>query len=90
MHINVLTPEEEIYKGEIKSVKVPGTTGQFQVLQNHAPLVSSLDAGKVYIQESEGGMITFFIENGFIEVLNNQISLLVQGISKSTIPSSKA
>jgi F-type H+-transporting ATPase subunit epsilon len=71
-------------------VKVPGTTGQFQVLQNHAPLVSSLDAGKVYIQESEGGMITFFIENGFIEVLNNQISLLVQGISKSTIPSSKA
>jgi F-type H+-transporting ATPase subunit epsilon len=88
MHINVLTPEEEIYKGEIKSVKVPGTTGQFQVLQNHAPIVSSLEAGKVYIREEEGAMISFNIEKGFIEVLNNRVSLLVQGISDSTVPAS--
>lgn len=101
MNIAVLTPEREIFSGSIKSVKVPGVMGEFQVLNNHAPIVSALEQGKVEIVTAAGGYtyfdladsskksseeigkkITFQIEKGFIEVLNNEISLLIQGVSQ--------
>ena len=82
MNITVLTPDKEIFKGEITSVKVPGTGGQFQVLKNHAPIVSSLSNGKIAIVKADGGKLNFSIEKGFIEVLKNEISLLVQGVKE--------
>ena len=100
MNITVLTPDKEIFKGAIKSVKVPGALGEFQVLNNHAPIVSSLSEGTVSLETSEGSFeiyneeskglveqsgaskkITFNIGSGFIEVLNNEIALLVQGVT---------
>ncbi|NJN33385.1 MAG: ATP synthase F1 subunit epsilon [Saprospiraceae bacterium] len=82
MNITVLTPDREIFKGEINSVKVPGTGGQFQVLKNHAPVVSSLSKGEITIAKTDGGKLKFGIEKGFIEVLNNEVSLLVQGVKE--------
>ena len=79
MNITVLTPDQEIYKGTITSVKVPGVGGQFEVLKNHAPIVSALGEGPVRLKVSGGEDMTFSIEKGFIEVLNNEVSLLVQG-----------
>lgn len=98
MNITVLTPEKEIFHGNINSVKVPGSQGAFQVLKNHAPIVSSLEEGKVTIVTAGGGFrffdeesgaikeskeagktLIFTIQSGFIEVLNNEISLLVVG-----------
>lgn len=81
MTISVLSPDREFFKGEIKSVKVPGISGQFEVLQNHAPIVSALGEGSVYIKKSTGEDLVFTITKGFIEVLSNEISLLVQGIN---------
>ena len=78
MNISVLSPEREIFSGEITSVKVPGTTGQFEVLQNHAPIVAALTEGSVRIKKANGETYKFDIKKGFIEVLYNQISLLVQ------------
>jgi F-type H+-transporting ATPase subunit epsilon len=99
MNITVLTPEKEIFHGPITSVKVPGTKGQFQVLKNHAPIVSSLDAGEVVIETSSGEYryfdtetgtiatdntpgqkVSYRITKGFVEVLNNEVSLLIQGL----------
>lgn len=96
MNITVLTPEKEIFHGEIISVKVPGVSGEFQVFTNHAPIVSALASGVVTIVTSkgthryfdeasgdlleaneEGKKLTYTIEGGFVEVLNNQISLLI-------------
>lgn len=98
MRIAVLTPDREIFEGNITSVKVPGSKGAFQVLNNHAPIVSALDAGKVELVTAEGTysyydlqagehkegskageVISFQVEGGFIEVLNNVVSLLIQG-----------
>ncbi len=79
MHISVLTPDKEIFEGEITSVKVPGVSGQFEVLNNHAPIVSALGVGQVRLMKENGEKITFGIEKGFIEVLKNKVSLLVQG-----------
>jgi F-type H+-transporting ATPase subunit epsilon len=81
MYISVLTPDRTIYQGDITSVKVPGTSGEFEILENHAPIVSSLEAGPVRLIKEEGEQMKFHIEKGFIEVLNNKISLLVQGVS---------
>ncbi|MBR9920012.1 MAG: hypothetical protein GYB31_04175 [Bacteroidetes bacterium] len=97
MNVSILSPEKEIFKGPIKSVKVPGTLGQFQVLKNHAPIVSSLQPGKIEVVTSagehvyyneetgtlengleEGKTVTFHVERGFIEVLNNEVSILIQ------------
>lgn len=80
MNITVLTPDKKVFEGAITSVKVPGTDGEFQVLNNHAAIVSSLSNGKVKIRKADGSDMTFSIEKGFIEVLNNEISLLVQGV----------
>lgn len=101
MTIAVLTPDRKIFHGPINSVKVPGVLGEFQVLENHAPIVSSLEAGKVEIVTGDGEYtyydeateerktsshagekLIYRIEGGFIEVLNNEVSLLIQGVSK--------
>lgn len=79
MNISVLTPEKELYSGSITSVSVPGVEGKFQILRNHAPIVSALNEGGVVIRRADGQLITFTIQRGFVEVLNNEISLLVQG-----------
>lgn len=78
MNLIVLTPEKEIYKGSVSSVKVPGTTGQFEVLKGHAPIVSSLTEGEVRVLDEKGEKKTFQISGGFIEVLNDEVALLVQ------------
>lgn len=78
MNLVVLTPEKEVYSGVINSVKVPGTSGQFEVLNGHAPIVSSLAEGEVRILDENGEKQTFNISGGFIEVLNNEVALLVQ------------
>ena len=79
MHISVLTPDKAIFDGKITSVKVPGVSGQFEVLNNHAPIVSALGEGQVRLIQENGEKISFGIEKGFIEVLKNKVALLVQG-----------
>ena len=82
MELIVLTPEKEIFQGEINSVKVPGASGQFEILNGHAPIVSSLVTGPVRILNASGEKKEFNIEKGFVEVLNNEVSLLVQGFQE--------
>lgn len=79
LELVILTPEKQLYSGQVKSVKVPGTKGQFEVLQGHAPIVSSLETGTVTVKEEDGQIKTFEIEKGFIEVLRNEVSILVTG-----------
>lgn len=82
MQLSVLTPDVEYYSGEITSIKVPGAAGEFQVLKNHAPIVSALVDGKVEVKTVDGKLLKFMIRGGFIEVLNNRIALLAQGITE--------
>ena len=81
MKLIVLTPEKEFFEGEVQSIKVPGITGQFEILDHHAPIVSALTKGEIRITSSQGDT-KFTIERGFIEVLNNEVSVLVQGLEE--------
>nr|MBS0036907.1 ATP synthase F1 subunit epsilon [Saprospiraceae bacterium] len=78
MKLSVLSPDKEIFNGEVTSVKVPGTAGSFELLNNHAPIVSSISHGEVRVK-THNSQFKFKVEKGFIEMLNNEISLLVQG-----------
>lgn len=80
MNLVVLTPKKKVFDGEVTSVKVPGTGGIFEVLKGHAALVSSLDEGVVRVKVTHGEDINFEIADGFIEVINNQVALLVTGV----------
>jgi F-type H+-transporting ATPase subunit epsilon len=80
MHLTVLTPEKEIFDGQVTSVRVPGISGQFEILNNHAPIVAALSEGDVRILDAQGGKQVFTIKKGFVEVLKNEVSLLVQGV----------
>lgn len=82
MNLIVLTPEKELFNGAIKSVKVPGTTGQFEILKDHAAIVSSLAPGTVRIIDESGKESKIEIQKGFIEVLNNEVSLLIQSLAE--------
>ena len=82
MKLVALTPEKELYQGEITPVKLPGVDGQFELLNNHAPIVAALKEGEVRIIEASGERMTFNIVKGFVEVMNNEVSLLIQAIAK--------
>lgn len=77
MLLEMLTPNKSLFKGEIFLVRVPGTKGSFEVLNNHMPIISTLDKGNVKIITQEGKEEYFDIKKGFIEVKNNKITLLV-------------
>lgn len=81
MKIEIITPDRNIYSGEIRSVRVPGRKGSFQVLKDHAPIISTLDAGPVVIADEQGAEVHFEITGGVIEVRRNRIILLADSVT---------
>ena len=86
MNLEILTPEKKLFSGEVYGVQMPGISGSFEVLEKHAPLVSALKAGRVKVLKEKpsgsGGQDRFAyfdIQGGFVEVLNNRVTVLVEG-----------
>jgi len=80
MQVVILSPDKQVFQGEASSVKVPGSGGQFEILKNHAPIVSALSAGTIKVKVDTGESLAFQVDGGFVEVLNNEVSLLVTGL----------
>ena len=80
MKIEIITPEEKIYEGDIRSIKIPGKSGSFQVLNDHAAIVSTLVEGPVEVTDMQGVATTFIIIGGVVEVRKNVIILLAETI----------
>lgn len=80
MKIEITTPDRKIYEGEIKSVRVPGKKGSFQILKDHAPIISTLEEGYVFVVDEAGNEKIFNIEGGVIEVKANKIILLAESV----------
>ena len=90
MYLEIISPEAKLFTGEVESLTLPGTNGSFQLLENHAPIVSSLQAGAVKIKgnitisesyQSQFESISkdetlFTISSGTIEMRGNKIILL--------------
>jgi F-type H+-transporting ATPase subunit epsilon len=76
LYLEIITPEKTIFTGEVRLVQVPGTKGSFEILHNHAPIISSLQEGTVRLITTEGTEKTFDIKGGVIEAHNNNITIL--------------
>jgi F-type H+-transporting ATPase subunit epsilon len=80
MNLEILTPERKLYSDDVYGVQLPGITGLFEVLDRHAPLVSALKAGKLKVLKDKNNHFVYFdIQGGFVEVLNNKVTVLVEG-----------
>lgn len=80
MKIEIITPEKKIFEGDIKSIRVPGKKGSFQVLKDHAPIISTLENGPVIIVDQAGTETRYEINGGVIEVKQNKIILLAESV----------
>ncbi len=78
LKLKIISPERIVFDGEVKRVVVPGTLGEFEILENHAPIISSLNNGVVTYVPSAGDTNTLQVCGGFVEVQKNQISLCVE------------
>ena len=79
MFLEIITPEKKVFAGDVNSVQLPGTAGEFQILNNHAPIISTLQKGKVKVKDSNG-LQTFEINSGVVEVLKNKIIVLAEAV----------
>jgi len=79
MYLEILTPDQKVFSGEITSVQVPGASGSFEVFINHAPIISTLDKGNVTIRIAKEEQV-FAIDGGVIEVLKNKVIVLAESI----------
>lgn len=80
MHLEIITPEKKLFTGEVKLVQVPGSMGSFEILNNHAPIISTLDQGKIKIISPDDKITFFEIGGGIIEVKQNNIIILAETV----------
>jgi F-type H+-transporting ATPase subunit epsilon len=79
INLEIITPEKIIYKDSVDSITVPGTKGMFQVLKDHAPLMSTIEIGVITLKKNdENNYLT--TAGGTIEVLNNNVLILADSV----------
>lgn len=80
--LEIVTPSKTAFSGAINSISVPGTSGAFQVLYNHAPILSSFEIGVIKISDSNNNELIFATSGGTIEVLENKILILAESLER--------
>jgi len=78
MYLEIITPDKKVFEGEVKLVQLPGSKGAFEMLNNHAPIISTLEKGTIKIQEENGTEQLFEVDGGVIENKANKIIVLVE------------
>lgn len=82
MKVKLITPDKNIFEGEAISVKLPGAKGSFEVLENHAAIISILDTGELRIRTNEQQDLLYQVDSGLVEVAHNQVMVLVETVEK--------
>jgi len=80
--LKIITRESVAYEGEVDSVMAPGTQGSLGVWYNHAPLITSLDAGALWFRQSSGSETTYQVKGGFLEVRDNVVTVLTDELTE--------
>jgi F-type H+-transporting ATPase subunit epsilon len=80
MLLEIITPDKRIYSGKVKLVKLPGTKGAFEILNNHAPIISSLEKGTIKVIEEDGKELLFEVDGGVAENKDNKIIVLAESV----------
>jgi F-type H+-transporting ATPase subunit epsilon len=78
MNIEIITPDATVFAGKAKLAQFPGIDGSFEILKNHAPMISVLKKGKIKIQDENNQLQFFEVKGGVVEVLENKILVLAE------------
>lgn len=78
LKLKIVSPEGVAYEGNVESVSVPGSLGQFQILNNHAPIISLLETGEVIYKDLAGERKVKTVKGGFVEVQQNNVNVCVE------------
>ncbi len=78
LHLEIISPEKQLFAGNITIVQLPGTLGSFEIMENHAPIISTLTKGKIKVKETNGTITYFEISGGIIEASSNEVKVLVE------------
>lgn len=76
--VEIVSPAGKVFTGEATGLQAPGVRGSFEVLRNHAPMVAAFDVGTLRVTVPSGDHIVFATSGGFLEVLNNTVSVLAE------------
>ncbi|WP_162341085.1 MULTISPECIES: ATP synthase F1 subunit epsilon [Cyclobacterium] len=79
MHLEIITPDKKIFEGEVSEATFPGANGSFQILKNHAAIVSALEKGAVSYTSNEGKK-SLIVDGGVVEVNDNKIIVLAEKV----------
>ena len=79
MQLEILTPEHRVYSGNVYGIQLPGIEGSFEILDKHAPMIATLGKGKMKILKEKNQSELYEITSGFVEVLNNKTTVLIEG-----------
>lgn len=80
MHLEILTPQKKVFNGEIKLLKVPGSQGSFEILKNHAPIISTLEKGELKLVTDKNEVIQYTIDSGVVQAVDNKITVLAESL----------
>jgi len=81
MKLNILTPVKKIFEGDVYGILLPGVSGYFELLDNHAPILSALGKGQIKILKAKSNTTEIFqIESGFVEMSKNNTIVLIEGV----------
>ncbi len=78
MYLEIITPDKKVFEGEVKLIQLPGSKGGFEILKNHAPIISTLEKGPIKIQDENDKEHFFEIDGGVIENKANKIIVLIE------------
>lgn len=81
--LDIVTPTKTVFSGQVESFTAPGVVGSFQVLFNHAPLLSSIGIGEVKLHSEDGRTSRYATSGGFVEVKSNKVVLLAESAEES-------
>ncbi len=80
MYLEIVTPDKKVFEGEVKLVQLPGSKGGFEILTNHAPIISTLNKGTIKVQDMNNKEHLFEVNGGVIENKSNKIIVLVESV----------
>ena len=82
MQLEILTPTKNVFSGEVKLVKVPGSNGSFEIMKNHAAIISSLSDGELKVITASDETMRYKISGGVVEVKDNHVIVLAESIQE--------
>jgi len=80
MFLEIITPDKKVFEGQVKLIQLPGKKGAFEILKNHAPILSTLEKGRIKVVEENGTEKFFDVDGGVIENKANKIIILVESV----------